>query len=61
MGRRPLLDQLLASGQLVTPFADRTAIPRASTAWSCPAATTRGRRCGRWSAGCWREAKALLS
>lgn len=28
MGRRPLLDQLLDSGQLVTPFADRTAIPR---------------------------------
>ncbi len=28
MGRRPLLDQLLESGQLVTPFADRTAIPR---------------------------------
>jgi DNA-binding transcriptional LysR family regulator len=29
LGRRPLVDALLASGQLVTPFADLTASPRA--------------------------------
>jgi DNA-binding transcriptional LysR family regulator len=29
LGRRPLIDGLLASGQLVTPFEDRTATPRA--------------------------------
>jgi len=29
LGRRPLVDGLLASGQLVTPFADRAASPRA--------------------------------
>ena len=28
MGRRPLIDDLLSSGQLVTPFADRAASPR---------------------------------
>lgn len=29
LGRRPLIDDLLASGQLVAPFADRAASPRA--------------------------------
>jgi LysR family glycine cleavage system transcriptional activator len=29
LGRRPLVDGLLANGQLVTPFEDRTATPRA--------------------------------
>jgi DNA-binding transcriptional LysR family regulator len=28
LGRRPLVDALIASGQLVTPFADRAASPR---------------------------------
>lgn len=41
LGRRPIVDELLASGQLVTPFADRAASPYAYYVIVDPAARAR--------------------
>ncbi len=60
LGRRPLLDQLLQSGQLVAPFADRTTTPRAYSLIVAGGAHARPavRALERWLLD---EAKALLS